>query len=242
MTVLENSALDAVDGDVTKLDPSSGDHAPETDGERAGMYLAALIALAVPSIIVLAFFLPNGATTQREAPVSNPVVEEPSAGLDSTEVPAEVVVAEVDGAIESADSGDVVSTAAEPTGEAASTAPTVEAEDRDAAPIDLNAIDPESIDIFVYDETPAENGDVTFALRLKSVATSVEIDTNVFSVELQSSDGAPAPTSVRFVHDTLPVGSSALATVRSTNLGSETSVVVVSMGGREIGRVPFNLN
>jgi hypothetical protein len=53
----------------------------ENDGERAGLYLAFIAALAVPGLIVLAFFLPAGPVTDsRRSDPEPPEVEVEGAG------------------------------------------------------------------------------------------------------------------------------------------------------------------
>jgi len=196
----------------------------QVKGERAGVYLTALIALAVPSLIVLAFFLPSrGSTTI--ATSNQPRADTPAVGLDSTEVvraPAttEPVVASVTDVATSVESV-----------ESPEPAPT--------ASIDLASIDPATIEVFVYDETPSANGEYSFALRLKSNSTPGLINTSVFAVTVENTDGVAAPSVTRFVHESLPVDSSALAAVRVADTGDSEYYVVITLADTEIARLPI---
>lgn len=102
-------------------------------------------------------------------------------------------------------------------------------------------LDPESIEVIVYDEDPAVNGVHSFALRIKSVSTDEELDTNSFDVVVVDESGVESQTFSRFIHATLPVNSSALATVRSEGAGPEQQYVVVRVGDTEIARIPIGL-
>ena len=102
-------------------------------------------------------------------------------------------------------------------------------------------LDPTSIEVIVYDEDPAVNGVHSFALRIKSVSTEEEIDTNAFVVVVVDESGVESQTFSRFIHATLPVGSSALATVRSEGAGPEQQYVVVRVGNSEVARIPIGL-
>ena len=109
----------------------------------------------------------------------------------------------------------------------------------DADPIDalVPVVDPESIEVFVYDEDPAIDGVYSFALRLHSLDADVEIDTELFTVLVVDENGEESQTFSRFIHGTLPAASSALATVRSEGVGAGQQYVVVSLGEAEVGRV-----
>lgn len=102
-------------------------------------------------------------------------------------------------------------------------------------------LDPATIEVTVYDEDPAVNGVHSFALRVKSISTEEEIDTNSFVVVVVDESGVESQTFSRFIHATLPVGSSALATVRSEGAGPEQQYVVVRVGATEIARIPIGL-
>ena len=242
MSVIEEDLIEDVDDDVTGVDSESHDHKVQAvEGERAGIYLAALVALAVPSIIVLAFLMPG-----RSASITvDPRIEQAApVGLDSSEVPERIDTAAVVDEITTDVAGVAVEEpdADEATAEPVDVVEPVVSEDPPTPTVDLSLITPNSIEVFVYDETPPADGEYSFALRLKSLATPTEIDTNLFSVVVEDADGTPATTSTRFVHDTLPVGSSALATVRASDTGSAENVVVIVLGDVEIARVPIEFN
>lgn len=249
MSVAEKPVVDDVDGDVLsdldnsyELDPNS------TGGERAGIYLAALIALAVPSLIVLAFFLPNRPSSVTVD--TEPVLESTPAGLDSSEVPeaalddesseeeivSEESATEVAGAVEVNPDASTVAVDAD---EGEPTEKPAESDSSAPETIDFDLVVPDSINVFVYDETPPSNGEYSFALRLKSTATPFEIETHHFSVVVYDADGVAAATSTRFLHETLPVDSSALATVRAADTGATQNFVVIALGTKELARVPI---
>jgi hypothetical protein len=98
-------------------------------------------------------------------------------------------------------------------------------------------VDPAAFQVSVYDEDPAVGGVHSFALRVKSVATTEEFDTAEFDVVVVAESGTEAATFTRFVHQTLPVGSSALATIRAEGAGTEPHYVVVRVGEIEIARI-----
>lgn len=251
LSVIEEDLIEGVGDAATAIDVDSDDpQLKAAEGERAGVYLAALIALAVPSIIVLAFLMPGRSAS--ESTVDPRVESAAPAGLDSSEVPERIDPA-VDDAEAAAVVPDEITTDVAGVAIAAADAEEVATEQVEAVEpvisddpptptVDLSLITPASIEVFVYDETPPKDGEYSFALRLKSLATPVEIDTNLFSVVVEDTNGTPASTSTRFVHDTLPVGSSALATVRASDTGAAETVVVIALGDVEVARVPIEFN
>ena len=102
-------------------------------------------------------------------------------------------------------------------------------------------VNPESIEVIVYDEDPAINGVHSFALRVKSISTEAEIDTDAFTVVVVDEAGVESQTFSRFIHSTLPVESSALATVRSEGSSPGPQYVVVRIGTTEIARIAIGL-
>ena len=238
MSVVEEAVVGEVKEDLPG-DAANVVGVNQVKGERAGVYLTALIALAVPSLIVLAFFLPSrGSTTI--ATSNQPRADTPAVGLDSTEVvraPAttEPVVASVT---------DVATSESQAsTGEDIESSQVVESvespEPAPTASIDLASIDPATIEVFVYDETPSANGEYSFALRLKSNSTPGLINTSVFAVTVENTDGVAAPSVTRFVHESLPVDSSALAAVRVADTGDSEYYVVITLADTEIARLPI---
>ncbi len=95
----------------------------------------------------------------------------------------------------------------------------------------------EDIEVSVYDAAPS-NGEVySFALRIKSVSTDEELYTEDFAVRVENESGTPATTFSRFIHDTLPVNSSALATVRAEDAGPGQQFVVVWYDNVPLARI-----
>ncbi len=265
LSVIEEDLIEYVNGDVTDVDDDSHEHAAQpVQGERAGIYLAALVALAVPSIIVLAFLMPGRSAST----TVDPRIEQAApVGLDSSEVPERIDTpvdepalddaplddAPLDDAVAAETTVDEITTdvagvaVAAPDADEVTTEPVdavepIVSDDPPTPTVDLSLITPNSIEVFVYDETPPADGEYSFALRLKSLATPVDIDTSLFSVVVEDANGTPATTSTRFVHDTLPVGSSSLATVRAGDTGAGENVVVIALGDVEIARVPIEFN
>ena len=248
-------------GMVTMSDPEAESHAPETDmvkeeeeRERAGLYLAALVALAVPSLIVLAFFLPD-----RNSGASAEALEQPaSTGLDQAIVdvaepadddiddPVETTAVETTAVETTAVETTAVETTAvevEPVEEVVAAAPTESVPDEPTEPRELPEelanVSSGSIEVLVYNETPPSDGQYSFAIRLKNISTQREIDLDLFTVSVERADGEIVPTQTRFTHDTLPADASAIATVRAFESGSEDHSVVVSLGTVEVGRIPI---
>jgi len=81
----------------------------------------------------------------------------------------------------------------------------------------------------------------SFALRIKSISTQTEIDTESFEVVVVDEQGVESQTFIRFLHSTLPVESSAVATVRSEGSSPQQQYVVVAIGETEIARIPIGL-
>lgn len=115
--------------------------------------------------------------------------------------------------------------------------PDADPDNGSTADMSLIEIDPALIEVSVYDEDPAIGGVYSFALRIKSLDTATEIDTNLFAISVEDETGTQATTFSRFIHGTLPVGSSALATVRAEGAGTEQQFVVVRVGEVEMARI-----
>lgn len=226
VSVREPSVLEQVDDNLDRKVANKPGAQRQTSGEQAGVYLTAFVALIVPALIVLAFFLP-ALTTASIATVDD-LPAPTTAGLDAKEIPNEPAAIEAP----------LVSTAAPPPAgntEPIEKTPTVD----DPRSTDIRETEPDSIDVFVYDETPSTNSEYTFALRLKSVSTQAPIDTSAFLIAVENAQGETASTTLRFVHDSLPVGSSALATVRASDTGDAENFVVITLGDVQIARVPI---
>jgi len=242
-------------------DESDDETAQEADdvksskkGERAGLFLAALVMLAVPSLIVLALFLPGQEFRANSAGAE----EATTAGLDESEIPDSVDVAEPDIEVKSEEPDSVpaeavpeptsttesttTTQAATTTTETTTTTTTTEAAaapDDVEIPNELADLAADAIEITVYDESPPVDGTFAFALRLKSVSAPVDVDTALFTVAVHSENDEPVSTTTMFVHETLPVGSSALATVRAAASTGDHQVVVL-LGDVEVARAPIS--
>lgn len=91
----------SLDGRPVEDVVASTDGQFEHDGERAGLYLAMLVAFAVPALIVLALFLPNSPVGEALGTNTDAT---PSSGLDRVELKTiDDVPVEVAGAGQSQD-------------------------------------------------------------------------------------------------------------------------------------------
>lgn len=98
-------------------------------------------------------------------------------------------------------------------------------------------VKPDDIEVSVYDTSPSNDGVYSFALRLKDISIAEELYTEDFTVRVEDEFGVPATTFSRFVHETLPIGSSALATVRAEEAGPGQQFVVVWYENVAIARI-----
>lgn len=95
------------------------------------------------------------------------------------------------------------------------------------------------ISLTVYDIDSTGDNVVSFALRLQSLATPVDVLTSDFEVTVLDATGAELLTVTRFEGKVLPVGQSALASVRSEGIAVRPLVIIISVDGREVSRGPF---
>lgn len=206
---------------VPPIDLEQPAHEPEAKS-RVLLVSGMLVGAVVLAVLALSAFSPS-ATVATE--VAGAVEERPERTTESAQ------------AVESTD----VATTAD--AEVARSVPDidgslpVEGIDAPLAP----TVDPKSIEVSVYDEDPAINGVHSFALRVKSISTEAEIDTDAFVVVVVDEAGVESQTFSRFIHSTLPVESSALATVRSEGSSPQQQYVVVRIGTTEIARIPIGL-
>ncbi len=100
-------------------------------------------------------------------------------------------------------------------------------------------VKPDDIEVSVYDTSPSNDGVYSFALRLKDISIVEELYTEDFTVRVEDEFGVPATTFSRFIHETLPIDSSALATVRAEEAGPGQQYVVVWYENVAIARIPI---
>ena len=99
---------------------------------------------------------------------------------------------------------------------------------------------PGELEVLVYDTAPSANGEVySFALRLKSIAAADDIPTEDFTIRVENEDGIPAETFTRFLHDVLPVDTSALASVRAEGAAPGEQFVTVWLDDVLLERIPI---
>jgi|GEM_PF-4107429 len=209
---------------------------PAPRGERAGVYLAALAAFAVPILIVSAIIL-----TQTNVPEPVEALEPATrSGLDRLEIEASELTIEesTEPSAPATNEGDPVGTEAT---NASSTAQDEQSGDSSEQAQPLDAVESPSlaagdIDVAVYNQAADEPGTYSFAIRLTSKPETSEIDTAALVISVVNNTGEPVPSISRFEHETLPPDSSALALVRAEQVRTEAHYVVVSVGGTELDR------
>jgi len=97
----------------------------------------------------------------------------------------------------------------------------------------------EDLEVMIYDTAPSDGSVYSFALRIKSVSTTEEIPTEDFEIIVEHADGVSATTFSRFVHESLPLESSALATVRAEDAAPGDQFLVVWLDGVQLSRIPI---
>ncbi len=113
----------------------------------------------------------------------------------------------------------------------------------DAAVIDGSpsgpTIESGDLELTVYDVDPLRSGVRSFAIRVRNVAVSETIDTELIDVSLEDAAGERVPAFVRFQHGEVPLESSAIAAVRVENSRAGEMVVVVRYRGSDVASEPL---
>lgn len=220
-------------------------------GERAGLYLAALALFVVPALIVAAVVIPSrNSTTNTNTNIDTNANESSESasrtGLDSVEIEAleteasELTIEEAiaaDDAPAEPDSDNTSGLASDTADNNDATTTSAEETSDDKILGEPPAVSASAIEVSVYNQDADDPGTYSFALRLKSVSTDTEIETDHFHITVVSADDMSLPSFSRFEHNTLPTNSSALALVRAEDVEAGPHFVVVSIGETEIDRI-----
>ena len=239
------------------VDVSAADDADQVDvGQRVDLddgsepkFGKLLLAMAVVCPLIFAVVLAvvlGGEPANVEAETADPLVEtvgeapepiEPEL-TPETEVAGAVEVpdAQVDAtAANTANTDDTANTADEPQAVEADAAASTDAFTGDEVVSDRAV--PGAFEIIVYDAEPAIGDVRSFALRVKNLGVDEEIPTDELDVVV--GDEQVVTTISRFLHPTVPEGTSALASVRAEGVEPGNQFVRVLLDGIELARVPI---
>lgn len=239
-----------VERDVIEVDDIDTDEdlievdADEVKSQLVKFLLGVGVTIAVVICVALAVTLEN-----RPASVDTAVVEQPVETVEEqvvveAEVAGEVEVSEdatpVDEiepvAVDDADDSQIVDDL-----EIADEVVVAGPEANDVAPSEPIGSDRAAADFFevtVYDAAPAQGDVHSFALRIENIAAGEEVPTEELEVFVGNEEGAVATTFIRFLHESVPEGTSALASVRAEDAGPGTQFVFVLLDGVELARIP----
>ena len=98
---------------------------------------------------------------------------------------------------------------------------------------------PEGLALVVYDVDPANAGTRSFAIRVVNPGDSSVISTSGLGVQLDIGAGERIDALVRFVHDEVPPGSSAVATVRAEGVPDVDAVAYLVYDGADLDSSPL---
>ena len=104
-------------------------------------------------------------------------------------------------------------------------------EDAEEAPPNLALA---GIGLSVYDVDPANAGTRSFAIRISNDSGETVLSTEAFAIEIETPSGERIPALVRFVHESIPAGSSAIATVRVEGIPDGPATAVLVTGDTDI--------
>ena len=90
------------------------------------------------------------------------------------------------------------------------------------------------IGLSVYDVDPANAGTRSFAIRISNDSGESVLSTEAFAIEIETPSGERIPALVRFVHESIPAGSSAIATVRVEGVPDGPATAVLVTGDTDI--------
>lgn len=248
------------------VDVSAADDADQVDvGQRVDLddgsepkFGKLLLAMAVVCPLIFAVVLAvvlGGEPANVEAETADPLVETVGEAPEPIE-PELTPETEVAGAVEvpdaqvdatAANTDDTANTAnTANTDDTANTADEPQAVEADAAAstdaftggevVSDRAV-PGAFEIIVYDAEPAIGDVRSFALRVKNLGVDEEIPTDELDVVV--GDEQVVTTISRFLHPTVPEGTSALASVRAEGVEPGNQFVRVLLDGIELARVPI---
>jgi len=92
----------------------------------------------------------------------------------------------------------------------------------------------EVLELSVYDVDPVNAGTRTFAIRISNGGSEAIPSTDAFEVVLETADGDRLPAFVRFSHQDIPSGSSAIGSVRVEGVPAGPTSAVLVLGDSDI--------
>ena len=104
-------------------------------------------------------------------------------------------------------------------------------QDAGAEPLSIEVV---GIGLSVYDVDPVNNGTRSFAIRVSNDSTEEVPSTAAFAIEVEAANGERLPGIVRFIHDTIPAGSSAIGTVRVEGVPDGPAIAVLVTGDTDV--------
>ena len=131
----------------------------------------------------------------------------------------------------------------DPVAEEASSQETVDDESVDVeSPEPAPAVDPEALSftlgegvgLSVYDVDPVNQGTRSFAIRISNAGDELIPSTAGFEIQVLTASGERIPAMVRFVHQEIPTGSSAIATVRVEGVPQGPTTAVLVFAGNDV--------
>lgn len=121
------------------------------------------------------------------------------------------------------------------TSESEQTAPAaIEGVDDLATTVEPTGVLPLGLELAVYDVDPINEGTRSFAIRISNLGDEPVRSVDEFSIEVELESGERLPAFVRFIHQEIPSGSSAIATVRVEGVPDGPSSAVLLFDGREL--------
>ena len=104
------------------------------------------------------------------------------------------------------------------------------------------AVDPEALSftlgegvgLSVYDVDPVNQGTRSFAIRISNASDELIPSTAGFEIQVLAASGERIPAMVRFVHQEIPSGSSAIATVRVEGVSQGPTTAVLVFAGNDV--------
>lgn len=104
------------------------------------------------------------------------------------------------------------------------------------------AVDPEALSftlgegvgLSVYDVDPVNQGTRSFAIRISNAGDELIPATAGFEIQVLAASGERIPAMVRFVHQEIPSGSSAIATVRVEGVPQGPTTAVLVFAGNDV--------
>lgn len=197
---------------------------------------AVLAAMMVAGVLIIGFAVWSTFIGQTDAPVETEVASavEDNNGLS------------VDGVGDASRDVPDDSVASEAAVEQSIEDPADEEETASAQPADFvsSAATPastlgEGIGLSVFDVDPVNEGTRSFAIRVSNASEEEVPSVAGFGIEIEVATGERVPAIVRFIHQEIPSGSSAIATVRVEDVPQGPATAVLVFGGDDVDAHPL---